>query len=134
MGARASAMATYGERIQALRNLHRESFLSKQLRDFLVTEEYLEVANAVNLDVALDQCSLDVVEELARRGLIDRKFFDRLTKVRAGREEEIKQVEKLWLNESHESARSPGSATRPCNLPLASIDKLFKGRDDFLAE
>src|SRR5262249_34115674 len=64
--------------------------------------------------------------------LIDPAFFDRLREKFPAREVEITRLAEDCLGADQPGSKGRGGPTKPRNLPLTSIGKLFKGREPFL--
>jgi hypothetical protein len=103
------AMATEGEKIEALTRLLQESFKVRHLHRLLVTKGYKEVADAVHEAVGMDQYSYEVVCELHRRGQINAQFFKNLKNERPDKEKKITDIEAAWLHED-ETPSKPSPA------------------------
>ena len=79
-------MAKEGEKIQKLRDFFVDSFNASELKMFLSVNGYEGVASAVNPSVGGIEYFFDVAQALARRSLIDKEFFVRLTRERPKKE------------------------------------------------
>jgi tetratricopeptide (TPR) repeat protein len=119
-------MALEGERLREVCKFFEESFRSPELYQFLVVNQYQAVAAAVNRSVGDKPYVFDVVQALDQRGLITAELFTHLAEEFPAKRAEITRLADFCLN--------PGGPTKPHNLPLTSIGKLFKGREPFLDE
>jgi 3',5'-cyclic AMP phosphodiesterase CpdA len=104
-------MSTASEKYEKLRDFFRDAFKVSELDMFLKLNGFAEVAGAVNPNAPGIHYVFEVVEAMDRRGLVDAAFFDRLSKERPAKEDQIKIVRRMWIDEVKPSAKSLGGAT-----------------------
>jgi hypothetical protein len=104
-------MATKGEQYETLRDFLLQSFSPREFATFLKLKGYAEIAEAVTSHVEGGQFFFDVIEAMDRRGEIDRRFFDCLTRERPRKKAEIAELAADWLGEDPQGSQpqpSPG--------------------------
>lgn len=106
-----STMPTVSEKYEKLRDFFRESFLISEMEMFLKSNDFVEVADNVSPNVGAVKYFFDVVDAMDRRRLVNATFFDRLLKERPAKEDQIKIVRGLWLDDVNPRAKPSGGAT-----------------------
>jgi hypothetical protein len=86
-----------GEKHRKLRDFLKESFRPKEFEIFLRDHGCAEVAGSVNDDAAGEDYFFDVIEALDHRGLVDGRFFDRLTAARSNKVDRVRVLRECWL-------------------------------------
>jgi hypothetical protein len=104
-------MATDGEKYKGLRTFFEASFHPWEMQIFLSENGFEDIATTVSTNIGGTKYLFDVVEALAHRGLINSKFFDLLTQQRPAKEEQIKSLSRLWLDEDKTDSTPSGSGS-----------------------
>ena len=111
---------TKGERRRVLRDFLKDSFCIEEFEIFLSDHGHTEVADSVKKVAAGEMYFFDAIEALDHRGLIDGKFFDRLTTAHTAKAALHPRSPGALARVGH--ARSGGrslsfSAASPCRHP-----------------
>jgi len=126
-------MATEDEKFQGLLDFFEDSFTASELEMFLKLNGYREVASAASPSVGGSEYFFNVAQALNRRGRINAKFFDCLSRVRPEKETLIRGLQESWLAEEKSTPKSSGSTTSR-GESLRSVDHSKDPRSRLLKE